>query len=406
MKTLDRKTFSIGLALSTMAFNFPAGQPCYAAGFVSVSPMNNARNFHTATLLTNGNVLVAGGFPMGTRAELYDPETDTWIDTGALRVARAFHTATLLPDGKVLVTAGSQSGALSTSAELYDPATATWGLTASMKRARSGPSAALLPNGKVLIVGGDSANSSELYDPASRTWTLTGSPASFSVGCPPTLLAIGKVLAWGRLYDPVDGTWTTTGASSASYDTACLLFDGKVLAAGNSRTFTADLYDPKTGLWSPTGSLTWDRDFSKATMLRNGRVLITGGYQQETDTPMSTAEEFDPTTRAWTEVPMNEPHFSHTATLLANGKVLIAGGNGWNVDLLASAEVYEPDVDTSTPSITILQNTNQIMSFSWSGVGALEQSHNLTNWQPAPIQDNPHIVITSNSMKFFRIKGD
>lgn len=256
MKTPHNRTLS--LALSAIALNFSAVQSIRSAGFISVSPMNNARNFHTATLLANGNVLVAGGFPTGTLAELYNPETDTWTITGSLRAARTFHAATLLRNGKVLVAGGGQSGGsgqASASTELYDPTTGTWALTGAMKRARSGPAVALLPNGKVLIVGGDSAASSELYDPASGTWTLTGSPSSFSGGCPPTLLANGKVLAWGNLYDPVNGTWTTTGASSASYDTALLLLDGRVLSAGNNRTFTAELYDPNTRLWSPTGSI-------------------------------------------------------------------------------------------------------------------------------------------------------
>jgi hypothetical protein len=222
------------------------------------------------------------------------------------------------------------------------------------------------------------------------------------------LLANGKVLAWGSLYDPVTGTWTTTGASSTNYDTAQLLLDGKVLAAANSRTFTAELYDPNSRTWSPTGSLTWDRDYSTATILRNGQVLVTGGYQQETDTPMSSGEVYDPTTGTWTEIPMNEPHFSHTATLLANGKVLVAGGLGWGLSLLASAEVYEPDADTAIPSITILHNANQIMSFSWRGAGTLEQSDSLIapNWQPAPIQANPHTISTTDAMKFYRVKAD
>src|SRR5207249_2279012 len=89
----------------------------------------------------------------------------------------------------------------------------------------------------------------------------------------------GKVLAGSNgaeLYDPVTGTWTSTGTSSGFYYTATLLLNGKVLAAGGNRTFTAELYDPDSGTWSATGSLSWDRDYCRATLLRNGQVLITG----------------------------------------------------------------------------------------------------------------------------------
>ena len=90
--------------------------------------MSTARDAHTATLLPNGKVLVAGGYNSTSgylsSAELYDPASGTWTATGSLSTARGYHTATLLPNGKVLVAGGynSTSGYLS-SAELYDPAT-------------------------------------------------------------------------------------------------------------------------------------------------------------------------------------------------------------------------------------------------------------------------------------------
>jgi hypothetical protein len=405
MKTRTNAPFgtSLALALAALGLSLAPIQQVEGAGFVSVSPMNTGRNDHTATLLPNGKVLVAGGFPTGTSAELYDPATDTWTVTGSLRVAHAGHTATLLPNGKVLVAGARQSGGAfqaSASTELYDPATGTWTMTSPMKHARVFSTATLLPNGKVLVVGGGTG--SELYDPASGTWTDTASPSTG--GTPPTLLLNGKVLAGGELYDPATGTWTSTGAPSRSYYTATLLLNGKVLAAGGNRTFTAELYDPESGTWSPSGSLTWDRDYCRATLLRNGQVLVTGGYQQETDTPVASGEVYDPTTGTWTEMPMNEPHFSHTATLLSNGKVLVAGG----FPGLSSTELYEPDSDTAIPSITVLHNANQTMSFSWSGVGTLEQSDSLTtpNWQPASIQDDPHIISTTLPMMFYRVKAE
>ena len=149
--------------------------------------------------------------------------------TGSLRTARYGHTATLLPNGKVLVAGGRSSNASPlASAELYDQATGKWRTTGSLANARSGHTATLLPNGKVLVAGGCAGlASAELYEPASGTWTATGSLANVREFHTATLLSNGKVLVAGgldtnghalagaELYDPMSGTWTATGASLA-----------------------------------------------------------------------------------------------------------------------------------------------------------------------------------------------
>src|SRR5262249_9358289 len=153
--------------------------------------MTTNRVEHTATLLANGKVLVTGGCTNGNpgtptiaSAELYNPATGLWAATGVMTTNRSHHTATLLQNGKVLVAGGatrsynSFSNALS-SAELYDPNTGTWRRTASMINAHSSHGAVLLPNGKVLVAGGTGSSNvfttnAELYDPATETWTSTG----------------------------------------------------------------------------------------------------------------------------------------------------------------------------------------------------------------------------------------
>jgi WD40 repeat protein len=163
----------------------------------------------------------------------------TWSATGSMASARQHHTATLLPNGKVLVAGGNDS----TGAELYDLASGTWSATGSMASARQHLTATLLRNGKVLVAGG----SSWIYDPDTGIWTAAGSISGFpEYGHTATLLPDGKVLVVGgyvggfgtsnsaELYDPATGAWAATGsmAISRQYHTATLLPDGKVLVAG------------------------------------------------------------------------------------------------------------------------------------------------------------------------------
>jgi hypothetical protein len=149
--------------------------------------LNTARSQHTATLLPNGQVLVAGGCAAAdlncrqgllTSTELYDFTSGRWIATGALTTTRAQHTATLLSNGQVLVAGGSQGedGPPQASAELYQPAGGTWGSTASSSDARSSHSATSLPSGRVLVAGGcwgpepcGALNRTEVYDPSSTS---------------------------------------------------------------------------------------------------------------------------------------------------------------------------------------------------------------------------------------------
>ncbi len=115
--------------------------------------MTTNRSDHTAILLANGLVLVAGGFSGGrpgsllSSAELYDPATGTWPPTGGMSIGRRQHTATLLPNGQVLVAAGATNipSAGSAGAELYDPATGVWTNTGALNFARNWHTATLCP---------------------------------------------------------------------------------------------------------------------------------------------------------------------------------------------------------------------------------------------------------------------
>jgi len=284
----------------------------------ATTPMTASRDYHAAILLPNGKVLVTGGTageaPNGNSSDdLYDPATGTWTrlgdsPSGPTIPNRLSHTATLLPNGKVLVAGGwSLFSGIRSSSELYDPTDGTngsWTFAGSMSVARYLHTATLLPNGKVLIAGGGNdtefLSSAELYDPATG-WTATGSMSVIRAYHTATLLPNGKVLVVGgngnfsapgsaELYDPATGTWTPTGSTSILRfkHTATLLPNGKVLVSGGSGPISggtlssAELYDPATGTWTATGPLNASRQSHTATLLPNGDVLVTGGIRTNT----------------------------------------------------------------------------------------------------------------------------
>ncbi len=349
-------------------------------------PLGAGRQVHTATLLADGRVVVAGGFDFAdlplASVSLYDPATRTFSATASMAAARGLHTATELADGRVLIAGGGPAswvhpGPYLASAELYDPRTGTFSPTGSMTTTREGHTATRLNDGRVLIVGGSDVGehvvaSAELYDPNTGTFSPTGSMTTARAFHTATLLSDGRVLIIGgragtwtsgpilasaEIYNPKTGIFSATGPMNTerAWHVATVLSDGRVLITGgdNARGMiaSAELYDPTAGTFTRTGPMRDARLYQTATLLSDGRVLVAGGGSDYTNYNfLSSAELYDPTTGTFSLTgSMTEPRTFHTANLLADGRVLVAGGYG-DLAPLPSVEIYDPTTGTFSPA--------------------------------------------------------
>ena len=348
--------------------------------FSTTGNMTVARTSHTATLLQDGRVLIAGGSTnasLGTpgeilsSAELFDPVSETFVATGSMTTARTGHTATLLPDGRVLLAGGASAYSSLSSAEIYDPSTGKFMPTGTMTSAQFWHTAMLLRNGKVLIAGGYASYPAlapaQLYDLITGTFLEAGSQQSILYGCdwcaPAALLPDGKVL-FGRsqpaqIYDPLADTFRLAGEMvDADRFTATTLPNGRVLFTGGTwtgRSSTTELYDPSTNSFRSAAWMVDRRGQQSATLLSQGMVLIVGGETESCSNgacvfagSLDTAELYDPTANTFTPTgKMAVRRSSHNATLLKDGRVLVTGGVSYGgIGLfngsLAIAELYHP----------------------------------------------------------------
>jgi hypothetical protein len=291
-------------------------------GAVSAGSMTVARSGHTATLLHDGRVLIVGGCTssagtcMTKSAEIYDPGTGTFRETGSMAVARLNHKATLLDDGSVLITGGMTATAEDrvrlvtvASAEVFDPVTERFSAAGSMAAPRAQYTATRLPDGKVLIAGGIGpgdapALATELYDPSTRTFSRGASMSD-----------------------------------ARSEHTATLLSDGRVLLAGGTggspgrrvTLHTVEVY--ANGTFSSLPSLTIGRGAHTATLLSGSRILFAGGYKVGENPPpyqvcLASAELYDARAGSISVLKMGAARCVHSAAQVSTGDVLLIGGSG------------------------------------------------------------------------------
>ncbi|MEV0171659.1 kelch repeat-containing protein [Streptomyces sp. NPDC050803] len=313
------------------------------------------RRLHTTTLLADGRVLAVGGIgrPPGgpaeglATAEIHDPGTGHWTPTGGLRQARFSHSATLLEDGRVLVAGGvtARPGpSLQTlpTAELYDPVTGQWTTTARpMTDARFGHPAVPLGDGRVLVAGGVLAvgrgryaalGYCETYDPAADAWSPTGSLASARKGHQATLLLDGGVLV--------------TGGDMRGFRQDDWAFDPY-------SQWTTERYDPRAGTWSTVADLPWGRSHHRAVRLKSGAVLVIGGTDDASlAVGYQNAVLYDPVADNWSaEFGTVEGRWAPAAVALPDGRAVAIGGltrsgpaapvDGED-EVTATTEIYHP----------------------------------------------------------------
>lgn len=282
--------------------------------FQRISSMTAPRSGHTATLLANGEVLLVGGWGVNQRivsAELYDPRTQTFRATASLMAPRASMTATRLADDRVIIIGGeSARNTPQLVTEIYDPATSTFVASASLTSGRSAHTTTLLQNNTVLVAGGSAGNdhvlaSAEIFDPRTATFTPTGSMGAVRYKHAAVLLSSGDVLLIGgsnqddwtgkytstEQYSPATGTFRQTtplaGERFKLPDGVALLRDGTVLVG--SGNVLVERYNTANQRFMPSTRLDTTYYYTVLTLLQDGRVLLTGGYD----------DAIQPTSKAW-----------------------------------------------------------------------------------------------------------
>lgn len=365
-------------------------------GGVEMLSMTERRALHTAVVMHDGHVLICGGTVNAeiggvlASAEIYDPVSRTFTRTGAMAYARQGHTATVLDNGLVLIAGGAANIGFRSemaSAELYDPATGTFRPTGSMHTAREGHTATLLRDGRVLIAGGspnglNTTDSAEIYNPRTGLFTAIAPMTVPREAHSATLLRNGKVLIAGggrggmpggyiayataEVFDPLTNTFTALAAHMV-YDrvghAAALLRDGRVLLAGgkSSKVRTgglaggtlfwlapldsAEVFDPESNTFREVGRMRKPHYLGVASVLEDGMVLVTGGWAVHGPvvSGMATAELFDPISDTF--VPVGRLHIARlnqTATTLRDGQVMVAGGIDGESQVTATVEFYLP----------------------------------------------------------------
>lgn len=384
-------SLSVGSSLqvggtSTCLIALPTGGALLAGGFISSNvytdaterfannvwsvqrPMLEDRINGAFVLLPNGSALYAGGVTsagtIARRADVFDPVANNWRALPVMTDRRADFAALRMTDGQVLVAGGLSTGAglLSVLTELFTPSTERWLDAGVLFEGRRAHTLMLLPDGRPMVVGGlnqievvtASTEVLSLYTDFTRTQSAPLTPRHEAVAVllpDDTVLVVGSS-ATGDIVRVDGGAHVSTSPQATprlSGSTASLLFDGRVLISGGLNASGAlvasvELYNSATGAFVTGPSMLTPRFSHTSTVLADGRVLLCGG--QSAASILATCELYDPAAGSMVATgAMTGARAVHSAVLLANGHVLVAGGRGLSSEL-ASAERYDPGVGT------------------------------------------------------------
>jgi hypothetical protein len=321
------------------------------------------RAAHTATMLDNHDVLLAGGMQADgvstAETRIFDAIRWTFRDGPAMTVARAGHTATVLDDRRILLLGGYDGRTPVSTAEVFVPSSNSFVNLGEAPVSGGGFTATRLNDGRVLIVGAGGAPGTKaiLFDPETDTFSEAGSLSVARTGHTATLLDDGRVLIAGgsdgtdviassELFDPGSNSFAAAGAMSAARHkhAAVKLVDGSVLVMGGataedweSRLTSAEVFDPATGQYTTTGSLLTPRfKFGDAvTLLNDGNVLVAGG---------GVPEIYDVEAGSFAHLPGEQRQALHyaTASKLRDGQVIIVGGYTQSITVTDDAYLYAP----------------------------------------------------------------
>lgn len=287
--------------------------------------MRDPRMRHTANLLPSGKVLITGGFkgtgtghPSGyafykgsgnmslDRCELYDPIARTFEQAPTLNTGRFWQRAITLKDGRVLVVGGvNVTHAGLSSCEIYDPVKNTWEYTGELHGPRVRCTATLLRNGSVMVTGGHIGGAKvpiptcEIFVPSEEKWYRIASMNDARGFHAALELSDGRVLVSGgfagvnesdtsgaELYDPVKDSWTRTGQLGTPRHNHYMIpvgTEGVIAYGGSSCTefyctvSGLEYYDIANGEWEETYMVVLGRKWPAETVLKDGKVLISGG---------------------------------------------------------------------------------------------------------------------------------
>jgi hypothetical protein len=391
-----KSSFLLSLLVLGAAGNVWTAMAQSAGTFSPTGNMTAPRFGQTAILLPDGKVLIAGGNASG--AELYDPVTGTFTGIGSMTTIWPTG-GVLLPDGRVLFAEGhfnvTAEGQINSTGNatvgFYDPITGTFNVAGSLATLTAVGSATMLNDGRVLLVGSigtaPAISGAEVYDPASETFSPAAVVANWpqQMPAPPqTVLLDGRVLLryvedYAELYDPSTGTLSVTkGPAPIELPPhATLLLNGKLLLTGGSdngfpaSVNWASLFDPASGRLESTGMMGTARDGHTATLLPDGTVLVAGGSETQDNAfpALASAELYDPAAGRFSAAAnMTTARAYATATLLNNGQVLIMGGRALgssSTSASSSAEIYTPAVLIPAPVLFSLSGDGRGQGAIW-----------------------------------------